>query len=57
MQFNITPELVKFLSYYSLCKLSDYLNIVNPRHVSISGTITLDEFGNFLGADARVDNA
>jgi len=52
---KITKELVKTLSYYSLCKLSDYLGIVNPMQANVVGSITLDELGNFVDADAHIE--
>jgi hypothetical protein len=50
---TITPELIQSLSYYSICKLSDCLMIANPRQVNLRGTITLDEFGNYIDSDAE----
>ena len=49
----ITKELIASLSYYSLCKLADHLHIVNPVQVEIRGTLTLDELGNYISADAE----
>ena len=49
----ITTELVNRLSYYSICKLADYLHIANPRQVELRGTITLDEVGNYISADVE----
>lgn len=46
--FNITPQLIESLSYYSLCKLADYLKVVNPKQVKVVGSLTLDELGNFV---------
>jgi hypothetical protein len=51
---TITPGLISNLSYYTLCKLADYLGIVNPKQVNITGTITLDSLGNFMSANAIV---
>jgi hypothetical protein len=51
----ITPELIQSLSYYSLSKLADHLHVVNPKRVIVSGTITLDELGNYVSAKATYE--
>jgi len=52
---TITPELINSLSYYSLCKLADHLRVVNPKKVNVTGTITLDELGNYVSAKATYE--
>lgn len=52
---QITKELIASLSYYSLCRLADYLHVVNPKKVDVIGTITLDDLGNYVSAKATYE--
>ena len=53
----LTPQLIQTLSYYTLCRLADYLKIVCPldlKEGDIEGTITLDDRGNYISAAAKL---
>ncbi len=52
---DITPKLLASLSYHSLCKLADHLHVVNPKKVDVTGTITLDDQGNYISAKATYE--
>lgn len=51
---TLTPNVIRDLSLYSKCKLADYLRVVDPRTVPVRGSITLDDLGNFISADAEI---
>ena len=51
---DITPEVIDQLDYKGLCSLADFLNIVNPKKVNITGALTLDDLGNVVSVDAKV---
>ena len=52
---SITKELIASLSYYSLCKLADHLHVINPKNVNVTGTIELDDLGNYISAKATYE--
>jgi hypothetical protein len=51
---KITPQVLSDLNYTALCRLAGHLSVVNPRLVALSGTITLDDLGNFVSTDAEL---
>jgi hypothetical protein len=51
----ITKKLIASLSYDSLCKLADHLHVVNPKKVDVTGTIELDNLGNYISAKATYE--
>lgn len=55
--FNITPDLVRDLSYHSKCKLAAPLKVVDPTTVKIVGSLVLDDLGHVVSCDAFVEIA
>ena len=53
---NITPDLIKELSYASKCRLADALRVVDPTKVKIVGSVTLDGAGEIVSVDAFVES-